>query len=350
MDIKITNIPPITFQSKKFNIVEKSLAKEIYRLAESGETLKSISERLQLPVYKINTLLREYYHCNIKQLKQEIIYKTMSNSLVPMVQSGASVSEMVRKFSFSVHSVRKWIYETYQASIKEIKKDIKRETKIVNHQKTQKEIFEEQFNDYLRQGLSPQEIQNKLHISPTSFKYYMRKFHPFYVSPKEIAEEDRLKKIMELAEDGLSSQQIGAALGLSKNYVYKWVQRKFNMSLPQLRKQLNVKQKRTYKNENAREELKNKMSKYFAEGLGIVEVARMLGLSKIMTIYYKKIFNLKTKKQIAQESLSKIVPVLIKQGYTPRKIAEKVGLSASTITRWLKKNYGKNFSELDKTL
>ena len=165
---------------------------------------------------------------------------------------------------------------------------------------------------------------------------------------KESREElnERLaQKVPNLLKEGRSVEYIASEVNCSSYIVSNWINENIRQPVIEFRRKNNIKLKKDFTNEEL--ELKQKLETVFAEGKGIKEAAKIIGITRYKVIYWKERFNLKTKKEEAVERMEKLVPLFVPLRMSLQSMAKEIGeLSTATIRRFINSKYGKNYIDI----
>ena len=156
----------------------------------------------------------------------------------------------------------------------------------------------------------------------------------------EVLEEQADKLISE----GYSAVAIGEKLNVSQNKLRDWIGTKYNDNITEIRKKNKIRIKKEYSEETNL--WKDELAKYLLKGMSISEISRITGRPCSRIAYWLNKFEFNTKNQIAHSKMNELVPQMMKRGMKLSEMAEEVGLSEATISRWIIKTYGKTYTDL----
>lgn len=148
-----------------------------------------------------------------------------------------------------------------------------------------------------------------------------------------------------LLKEGRSLDYIASDLNCSAYIISNWINENIKQPVFEYRRKNNIKLKKDFTTEEL--ELKQKLETVFAEGKGIKEAAKIIGITKYKVIYWKEKFNLKTKKEEAIERMEELVPLFVPLRMSLKKMAHEIGeLSTATIRRFIHSKYGKKYIDI----
>ena len=173
-----------------------------------------------------------------------------------------------------------------------------------------------------------------------------KKLQNFNIRESREELNERLSKtVPPMLKEGRSVEYIAADQNCSPFVISSWINKNIKESVREYRRNNNIRLKKDFTEEEL--ELKQKMENAFAEGDGIKDAAKHLGITRNKAIYWKERFGLKTKKEEALEKMKEIVPVLVPLGISLKRIAKEIGeISAATVRRFIKDQYGKTYIDI----
>ena len=151
-------------------------------------------------------------------------------------------------------------------------------------------------------------------------------------------------QVPQLIELGYTIKGIANALNTSVSKVKQWIDANYKTSIVKIRHDNKTLIKHSTDKTNNR--WKDELAEYLAAGMSLTEISRITGRPLSRLIYWLRIFGFTTKKQKMHELMVKKVPEMIEKKMKLDEMAKKIGLSDATISRWIRKTYGKTYLDI----
>ena len=163
-----------------------------------------------------------------------------------------------------------------------------------------------------------------------------------------LSRETMNKKLEEecpkLIEQGFTIEKMSKILNISGNKIRVWIKNKYGDGIVKIRKKSDIKIKREKNPEIMR--LKDELEEYFSKDMTLSEISRITGRPISRIAYWMNKFGFTTKNQQSHKMMREITYKMIKDDVKLYDIAKTVGLSNATISRWIKKTYGKTYTDI----
>ena len=205
------------------------------------------------------------------------------------------------------------------------------------------ERLKQQMSELYDKNTKPREIAQ---LYESSLCWVHKNLLKFNIRESRQELDERLKsRVPILLKEGRSVEYIAADLNCSPYIINSWISKNIKESVREFRRKNNIRLKKDFTDEEL--ELKQKLENLFAEGKGVKEAAKILGITRNKAIYWKERFNLKTKKDEAIQRMEELVPLLVPLGISIKRIAKEIGeISAATVRRFISDKYGKRYIDI----
>ncbi len=258
----------------------------------------------------------------------------MTEILKPMVDVEFSVKEMMKHSGLSRRNIENWVLETYDQSIPKLYKN-KHDTKL-----------REELELYKSVGLTDEEIGTIYNSSAKWINTQLNRLGIIAPIKRKIRLLD--EKGPDMVHSGYPIPRIAEELQLSQSKIASWVKNRYSKTILQVRKENSIKINKSLSNEKL-----NLLQKVYdciiIKGYGILETAKELNIRKQKVYNFMKIMNLTSHKQDAKKLMEQKVPEMIKEGKTLQEMSKEIGLSGTTIGRYIRKITGKRYFEIKQT-
>ena len=257
------------------------------------------------------------------------VTESINNDILTILHRGGDFNELAST-GLSFPTLLKWFRENMGISAAEYFKQKKLIT------------LKKEFLELHQQGFSIKEIAQHF---KRSYKWAYNKFAEYGIlSSREELREKMNKNMLNSIRNGDTFETIAKEMNCSPNTASKWVQNNLKDRITKYRHDNDI--ILFGKNKEKLLTIKNTMEKYFSEGKNLSEVGKLMEIPISQVYKYKKIFNLKTKTDLAHDFMEKYLPDMIKADWSIKKIADVTGLSDTTIGREYKKLTGFSYREL----
>ena len=258
----------------------------------------------------------------------------MDKMLLPLLdKEDVSLDIMVKKSGYTIHAVMKWFLESVGMSAAKFFRLRKQER------------LRSEFNNFYNKNTPELEIAKSYNYSVGWVK---KQFFKLKIKePQKDLQLRLMRRVPPLLNAGCSLKDIAEDVECSSNTLRRWIRKTDKLkeeSIVEYRHNNNIKLKKEYSEEEL--ELKQSLAILFAEGKGLKEAAKVLNISQNKALYWKNKFNLKTKKDEAIERMKTLVPEFMLLKMSLNAMAREIGdISAATVRRFIKDEYGKNYIE-----
>ncbi len=256
----------------------------------------------------------------------------MDKILNPLLaDENASVEQMVKLSHYKPHRIYHWFLKSKGISAAKFFKLRKQEK------------LKQQMTDLYDKD---PKTRNIAEFYDSSVGWVNKKLQKFNIRESREELKERLSKtVPPMLKEGRSVEYIAADQNCSPFIINSWISKNIKESVREYRRKNNIKLKRDFTNEEL--ELKQQLENVFAAGNGIKEASKIIGISKFKVIYWKERFGLKTKKEEAIERMKHLVPLLVPLGISLKRMAKEIGeISAATVRRFIKDEYGKTYIDI----
>lgn len=250
--------------------------------------------------------------------------ENMDKILLPLLQDDTiEFKDMVTRSGYTSSAVLNWFKNTMGVSATEYFKN-----------RTNDKLKKE-FELLYKQGLSTSEIANHYGYSE---KWVYKNFKKFGLKSRFAELEDKLNdRVPGLIQEGFSIVTICKILKCSKTRLQNWLNKNLKEGIVKYRHDNNIIQKRKGKDVDKEKEL---LENYFSCGMTIADVSKLLGYPTSKVLALKNKYGIKSSFNLAHERMEELVPRMLEEKLSLRKMSLAVGLSAATIRRWIIKTYG----------
>ncbi len=256
----------------------------------------------------------------------------MDKILNPLLaDENVTIEQMVKLSNYKPHRIHDWFLKSKGISAAKFFKLRKQEK------------LKQQMSDLYEKNHKARELAE---FYDYSVAWVNKKLQNFKIRETHEELNERLgKRVPLLLKEGRSVEYIAADLNCSPFIVSSWISKNIKESVVEYRRKNNIRLKKDFTEIEL--ELKQKLENVFAQGKGVNESAKILGITRNKVIYWKERFGLKTKKEEALEKMKEVVPLLIPLGVSLKRIAKEIGeISAATVRRFIKDEYGKKYIDI----
>ena len=244
----------------------------------------------------------------------------MDSKLMPLVNEG--FDKMVQKSGYTRHAVSNWFLKTFKMTPAEY------------YKQKENNLLKQEFVALHNLGFSTSDIAQRYN---RSLKWAYYKELEFGLREKRKAIDT--KTVFEKVYAGQNIRDIARDLGCSHSTVEKCLKENTPEGIVKYRHDNNISLLPNM-------ETAKQVEQCFAEGKNIKETSEHLNIAKSTVIDYKKLFNLKTKLDLARDFMDKYLPDMIKANWHVSKMSKLIGLSKATILRAIKKLTGFHYKDI----
>ena len=274
-------------------------------------------------------VITESYNINFNAKRIKYTQEQLCNTLMPMLDAELSIKDIMKHTNISRRTIEDWSLNTLGKTIPKYYRD-KRYLKLQN-----------EITEYKEAGLTDKEIGSIYGHHNTWVNKIIQKMK---IGRRTVdINKDLADNAPDMIYKGYPVHIIANRLNISENTVNKWIYKTFKKTIKQIRKENNIPIKKEYSGNN----LKIKLNEYLVvKGLSMSETSKLLNLPKQRVIYWMKTFNISSWKQTAHKYMEEHITEMINIGMTIDEMAKNIGLSISTIKRYIKTVKGKNYTEI----
>ncbi len=205
-----------------------------------------------------------------------------------------------------------------------------------------KKAIGEKMVQYINENKSIEEIAKLIGKSETWTRNCLQELG--LLLPRETLNKKLEEECPKLIEQGFTIEKMSKILNISGNKIRVWIKNKYGDGIIKIRQKNDIKIKRDENPEIMR--LKDELEEYFSKDMTLSEISRITGRPISRIAYWMNKFGFTTKNQQSHKMMREITYKMIKDDVKLYDIAKTVGLSNATISRWIKKTYGKTYTDI----
>ena len=249
---------------------------------------------------------------------------------MPFIERNATFNEMISESGYTKSALAKWFVESLGISAPKYFKNKEQESLKKEFAELKKRGFsDKELADYYKHSLNW--VNNK------SIEFGLK------ISRKEL--NNKLSKnVQRKVQAGMTVDAIAESMNCSYTKTHLYIKKNITDDIIKYRHENNILLE--HKDKAKQNYLRYRLAKYFAQGKNVAETAKLWGIPKSRVSELKKLFGLKTKKDIAIEFMEKYLPDMIKADWSITKMANLIELSKATIRRRIKKLIGFDYHEI----
>ena len=152
------------------------------------------------------------------------------------------------------------------------------------------------------------------------------------------------EQVPALVKEGYTIENIAQMLNSSRSKIQKVIDESFNKSIVKIRHQNGIRL-RHYEDEKYAE-LKKELEGYLDKGMTLSEISKKTGRPNSRIVYWLRIFGLETDAQKSHRLMKENVPDMMQKKIKLKNMAKEIGVSKATISRWIKKTFGKSYTDI----
>ena len=256
--------------------------------------------------------------------------ENMDKVLLPLLKNeNIEFKDMVKMSGYTNHALLKWFKESFGISASDYFKN------------RYNEKLKQQMLSFYNNGASLKEVAEYFDRSQ---KWVYNQYLKFgFKLQREAFEEKISEELPKLLAAGHTIDSIVKILKCSKTKLARWINKNIGSGIVQYRQKHNIVAERRGSNIKNEIEL---IKEHLISGKSVTEIARILKYPLSKIIWLKQKYGLKSEFDNAHERMEKLVPEMIKDKLSLRKMSLVIGLSAATIRRWIRNTYGKKYLDI----